>query len=260
VIPLSISLDHVGPIGRTVGDVAAILAAIAGYDPGDKGSVEIPVEDYVAALQKSIPPLRVGVPTEFFFDDLDREVASATTHALTGLAALGAEIREIELRVPTDRTLQSAESYAFHAQFAARSPELYQAETLRRVLTGKNISPETLLECRGELERARHEIASVFADVDLIVTPTTPIVAPTISELKLEPNLLRPRELVLLRNTRPINVWGLPAISVPCGLTEGGLPIGLQIIGPHWGETHMLQVAYAYERATAWHKRQPALW
>jgi aspartyl-tRNA(Asn)/glutamyl-tRNA(Gln) amidotransferase subunit A len=260
VIPLSISLDHVGPIGRTVGDVAAILAAIAGYDPGDKGSVEIPVEDYVAALQKSIPPLRVGVPTEFFFDDLDREVASATTHALTGLAALGAEIREIELRVPTDRTLQSAESYAFHAQFAARSPELYQAETLRRVLTGKNISPETLLECRGELERARHEIASVFADVDLIVTPTTPIVAPTISELKLEPNLLRPRELVLLRNTRPINVWGLPAISVPCGFTEGGLPIGLQIIGPHWGETRMLQVAYAYERATAWHKRQPALW
>ena len=138
--------------------------------------------------------------------------------------------------MPTDRTLQSAESYAFHAEFVARNPELYQPETLRRIRTGQNVSQEALLECRRELERARRDITSVFADVDVLVTPTTPIAAPTIAELKQNPDLLRPRELLLLRNTRPINVWGLPAISVPCGFTEGGLPIGLQIIGPHWGE------------------------
>ena len=257
VIPLAVSLDHVGPIGRTVADVAAILAAIAGFDAGDKASVNVPVEDYVAALGSGFQPLRVGVPREFFFDDLDKEVASATTHALSGLAALGAEIRDIELQVPTDRTLQSAESYAFHAQFVARDPGLYQPETLRRILTGQNVSPEALRACRHDLERARHEIAAVFADVDVLVTPTTPIVAPTVADLKLDPDLLRPRELVLLRNTRPINVWGLPAISVPCGFTEGGLPIGLQIVGPHWGESRVLQVAQAYEQATAWHKRQP---
>jgi aspartyl-tRNA(Asn)/glutamyl-tRNA(Gln) amidotransferase subunit A len=257
VIPLSVSLDHVGPIGRTVGDVAAILAAIAGYDAGDKASVDAPVDDYVAALQEDFRPLRIGVPRKFFFDDLDKEVASATTHALSGLAALGAEIRDIELQVSTDRTLQTGESYAVHAEFTARHPKLYQPETLRRILTGKNVSPEALLECRRELERARHEIASVFAEVDVLVTPTTPISAPTIAELKQDPELLRPRELLLLRNTRPINVWGLPAISVPCGFTDGGLPIGLQIIGPHWGEARVLQVAYAYEQATAWHKRQP---
>jgi aspartyl-tRNA(Asn)/glutamyl-tRNA(Gln) amidotransferase subunit A len=114
-----------------------------------------------------------------------------------------------------------------------------------------------LLECRRELERERREITSVFADVDVLATPTTPIPAPTIAELKQNPDLLRPRELLLLRNTRPINVWGLPAISVPCGFTEGGLPIGLQIVGPHWGEARVLQVAHAYEQATAWHKRQP---
>ena len=96
---------------------------------------------------------------------------------------------------------------------------------------------------------------AVFADVDVLVTPTTPIAAPAIAELKQNPDLLRPRELLLLRNTRPINVWGLPAISVPCGFTEAGLPIGLQIIGPHWGEARVLQVANAYEQATAWHKR-----
>lgn len=257
VIPLSVSLDHVGPIGRTVSDVAAILGAIAGYDAGDKASVNAPVDDYVAALKENFPPLRIGVPRKFFFDDLDKEVASATKHALSGLASLGAEIRDIELPVSTDRTLQSGESYAFHAQFADRTPELYQPETLRRILTGKNVTAEALLECHRDLERARREIASVFSDLDVLVTPTTPIPAPAIAELKQNPDHLRPRELLLLRNTRPINVWGLPAISVPCGFTEGGLPIGLQIIGPHWGEARVLQVAYAYEQATAWHKRQP---
>jgi aspartyl-tRNA(Asn)/glutamyl-tRNA(Gln) amidotransferase subunit A len=257
VIPLSTSLDHVGPLARTVADVAVIFAAIAGYDPGDKASVDVPVEDYVAALGKSLQPLRVGVPKEFFFEDLDAEVASAIDHALSGLAAMGAEIRDVDLTVPTDRTLQIAEAYAVHAEFVTRSPELYQPETRRRISTGQNVSPETRLECRRELEQARHDIVSVFTDVDVLVTPTTPISAPGIAELQKNPDLLRPRELLLLRNTRPVNVWGLPAISVPCGFTETGLPIGLQIIGPHWGETAVLRIAHAYEQATAWHKRQP---
>jgi aspartyl-tRNA(Asn)/glutamyl-tRNA(Gln) amidotransferase subunit A len=257
VIPLSISLDHVGPIGRTVADVAAILAAIAGYDPADKASVDVPLEDYGMILQKKSQPLRIGLPKKFFFEDLDPEVGSAIGHAVFGLAALGAEIRDIDVPVPTDRTLQSAEAYAFHAEFVARNPELYQPETLRRIRTGQNVSREALLEARRELERARRDIVPVFADVDVLLTPTTPIAAPTIAELKQNPDLLRPRELLLLRNTRPVNVWGLPAISIPCGFTETGLPIGLQIIAPHWGEARVLQVAHAYEQATAWHKRQP---
>jgi aspartyl-tRNA(Asn)/glutamyl-tRNA(Gln) amidotransferase subunit A len=258
VIPLSTSLDHVGPLGRTVADVAVIFAVIAGHDAADKTSANVPVEDDVAVLGKKFQPLRIGVPKKFFFEDLDGEVSSAMDHAVAGLAAMGAEIREIELQVPTDRTLQSAESYAFHAGFVARSPELYQPETLRRIRSGQNVSPDVLLRCRGELEQARRDIAAVFADVDVLVTPTTPIAAPAIAELKQNPDLLRPRELLLLRNTRPMNVWGLPAISVPCGFTEGGLPIGLQIIGPHWGEARILRVANAYEQATAWHKREPA--
>lgn len=257
VIPLSISLDHLGPIGRTVADVAAIFAAIAGYDPADKASVNVPLEDYVTILGRKFQPLRIGLPKEFFFEDLDPEVAAAIGHAVSGLAALGAEIRDIELPVPTDRRLQSAEAYAFHAEFVTRTPGLYQPETLRRIRTGQNVSPEALLDTRRELEQVRRDIVSVFADVDVLVTPTTPIVAPPIAELKQNPDLLRPRELLLLRNTRPVNVWGLPAISIPCGFTEAGLPIGLQIIGPHWGEARVLQVAHAYEQATAWHKRQP---
>jgi Asp-tRNA(Asn)/Glu-tRNA(Gln) amidotransferase A subunit family amidase len=257
VFPLSVSLDHVGPIARTVADAAILLHALAGHDKKDKTSAEFAVEDYVAALGKDVKGMRIGIPRKFFFEDLDPEVASAMTHALSGMASLGAELREIELQVPTDRTLQSGESYVVHAEFVARNPELYQPETLRRIRTGENISRESLAECHQELQRLRREIAATFTDLDLLVMPTTPIPAPTIDELKQNPELLRPRELVLLRNTRPINVWGLPAISVPCGFTAAGLPIGLQIVGPHWGEGKVLQLAHAYEQATAWHKREP---
>jgi aspartyl-tRNA(Asn)/glutamyl-tRNA(Gln) amidotransferase subunit A len=257
VVPLSASLDHVGPIARTVADVAVMLQVIAGFDAKDKAGVDVPVEDYIAGLEQGLKPLRVGVPRKLFFEDLDADVASAMKHALSGLTMMGADLRDLDLPVPTDRTLQSAESYAFHAEFVARSPELYQPETLRRIRTGENVSPERIKECRRELERARRDIAAIFADVDLLVTPTTPIPAPAIAELKQNPDLLRPRELLLLRNTRPINVWGLPAISIPCGFTPSGLPIGLQIIGPHWGEAKVLQLAHAYEQATAWHKREP---
>jgi len=262
VIPLSISLDHVGPIARTVADAAVIFQAIAGFDAKDKASVDAPVEDYIVALEKKLKPLRIGVPRKFFFEELDADVASAINHALSGLTAMGAELRDLELRgleLPgvTDRTLQKGEAYAFHAEFVARTPELYQPETLRRIRTGDNVSPQKILECRRELERARREIATTFADVDVLVTPTTPIPAPLIAELKQNPELLRPRELLLLRNTRPINVWGLPAISIPCGFTPAGLPIGLQIVGPRWGEATVLQLAHAYEQATTWHKREP---
>lgn len=258
VIPLSTSLDHVGPIARTVADAAIIFQAIAGFDEKDKATADVPVEDYVAALGETLRPVRIGVPRSLFFDDLNAEVASAISHALTGLASLGAELRDIERTDSTDRTLQSAEAYAFHAEYVARSPELYQPETLRRIRTGENVSHEEVLKCRRELERIRRDIATTFLNLDVLVTPTTPIPAPIIRELKQNPDLLRPRELLLLRNTRPANVWGLPAISIPCGFTAAGLPIGLQIIGPHWGEAKVVQLAQAYEQATAWHKREPS--
>lgn len=258
VIPLSTSLDHVGPIARTVADAAVIFQAIAGFDEKDKATADVPVEDYVAALGETLRPVRIGVPRSLFFDDLNAEVASAINHALTGLASLGAELRDIERTDSTDRTLQSAEAYAFHAEYVARSPELYQPETLRRIRTGENVSHEEVLKCRRELERIRRDIATTFLNLDVLVTPTTPIPAPIIRELKQNPDLLRPRELLLLRNTRPANVWGLPAISIPCGFTAAGLPIGLQIIGPHWGEAKVVQLAQAYEQATAWHKREPS--
>jgi aspartyl-tRNA(Asn)/glutamyl-tRNA(Gln) amidotransferase subunit A len=259
VIPLSLSLDHIGPIARTVSDAAVMLQVIAGHDANDPLSAAMPVPDYVAGLRDGVKHLRIGLPRKFFYADLDPEIASAVEQAIGVLRTLGRDLSEIEIEVPTDRTLQTAEAYAYHAESASRSPELYQPETLRRIRRGEDISAAEVERRRRELKHIRSEVHKIFEGVDVLVTPTTPVPAGAIDELKKDPDLLRPHELMLLRNTRPVNVWGLPAISVPCGFTTVGLPIGLQIIGPQWREDTVLKLAYAYEQATDWHKRSPGL-
>jgi Asp-tRNA(Asn)/Glu-tRNA(Gln) amidotransferase A subunit family amidase len=249
IFPLSKSYDHAGPITRTVADAAIVLQAIAGQDKKSK--------DFVQALNAPLPKsLRIVVPRAFFFDDIDPEVSLAIEEALKVLSTFG-KLQEVELPVPTDRTLQAAESYAVHAEFVSRSPELYQPETLRRIQNGANISSEQIARGRHELEHQREAMGAFFANIDFLITPTVPIPAPLIFKLLEDPDLLRPTELVLLRNTRPFNVGGSPAISVPCGFTKTGLPIGLQIAGPSGGEASVLQLAHAYEQRTEWHKCKP---
>jgi aspartyl-tRNA(Asn)/glutamyl-tRNA(Gln) amidotransferase subunit A len=250
VIPLSWSLDHVGPLAATVGDAAAVLQVIAGYDAGDLCSSDVPVADYVSGLGDSTKGLRVGIPRAYFYDDLDDEVGGAVEQALAVIGTLVAEMRDMQIEVSSDRTVQAAESFAYHAEKVAKTPELYQAETLRRIRSGEKISAADYIQRRRELDQERRRAHDFFADVDLLVTPTIRIPAPAIADLKKDPAALRPAELALLRNTRPLNVWGLPAVSVPCGFTKSGLPIGLQIAGPHWREDLVLRLAYAYERAT----------
>jgi Asp-tRNA(Asn)/Glu-tRNA(Gln) amidotransferase A subunit family amidase len=251
VVPLSPSLDHVGPLALTVADAALMLDAIADAPQGQP--------TFSAALKENPRPLRVGVPRQFFFEDLDVEVAAAAQEALRVIATCSASMVEISLPVNPDRTLQAAESYGYHKPFVEASPELYDPETLRRIRSGQAINPPQREQALRELEQARGEIVALFRAVDVLITPTTPIPAPNLKELQDHPDLLRPRELLLLRNTRPANVWGLPAISLPCGFTNTGLPIGLQIIGAPWQETSILRLAYAYEQATAWHQRQPRI-
>ncbi len=256
VIPLSPSLDHVGPLAATVADAAIVLQAIAGYDAADITMSDVPVTDYVSAMKEGVKSLRVGVPRTYFFDELDSEVASAMDHALRAVETMVANVREVTLDISTDRSVQAAESYAYHSENVAKYSDLYQPETLRRIRTGEEVSAAEYIRRRRELEEARQNIHAEFAEVDLLVTPTTPMAAPAIADLRVNAEALRPAELKLLRNTRPFNVWGLPAISVPCGFTQGGLPIGLQIAGPPWREELVLRLAHAYEQATAWHKRR----
>jgi aspartyl-tRNA(Asn)/glutamyl-tRNA(Gln) amidotransferase subunit A len=263
VIPLSWSLDHVGPMAATVGDAAAVLQVIAGYDSLDVGSVDAPVADYVSAASSapgdSAKKLRIGVPRAYFYDELDDEVRAAVEQALVLIKTLVADVRDVRIEVTTDRTVQAAESYAYHADKVAQLAELYQPETLRRIQRGAEISAAEYIQRRRELDKERRRAHELFAEVDVLVTPTTPIPAPAIADLKKDPDALRPAEIVLLRNTRPFNVWGLPAISVPCGFTKDGLPIGLQIAGPHWREDLVLRLAQAYESETRWRERRLAV-
>ena len=240
IIPLSQSLDHVGPITRCVEDSAIVLNSIADTET-----------NYRDSLRRDISEFVIGVPRRFFFDDLDADVARRVEQAIDDFRRIGATVRDIELPVSTDRTLQSYESYAYHRDKVAMSPELYQPETLRRIKSGERITEAQYQAALRELRNDRAEMADKFREIDVLVTPTTPVPAPRISDLISDQALLRPAELLLLRNTRPVNVWGLPAISVPCGFTSAGLPIGLQIIGPRLGEVKLLQAAYAYEQQAA---------
>ena len=239
IIPLSHSLDHAGPITRTVEDAAILLDAVT--EPSTKCR---------EALQQGIEQFVVGIPRQYFFEDLHPEVAAAVERAIVQLTALASGIRELNLAVDEDRTLQSAEAYAYHRERIAASPEVYQPETLRRIRSGKRFTASEYQSALESLRQVRREIVGKFEEVDVLVMPTTPIPAPRIADLIENPSLLRPTELFLLRNTRPVNVWGLPAISVPCGFTKEGLPIGLQIVGPPGGEAKVLRAAHTYEKFT----------
>jgi aspartyl-tRNA(Asn)/glutamyl-tRNA(Gln) amidotransferase subunit A len=256
VIPLSSSLDHVGPLTTSVYDAALMLQVLSESDH-DSADPCVDTPSLVAALDEPPPNLRIGIPRDFFFDDLHPEIAAATEKAIEHFRDLNADIREVKLEISTDRTLASAEAYAYHQEFLARSPQLYQPATLARIQAGTNISADDVLRARRDLQASRDAIRKIFDEVDVLLTPTVPIPPPVIADLLKRPEDLRPQELIMLRNTRPFNVWGIPAISVPCGFTRDGLPIGVQLAAAPWREDLLLQAAHAYEQATGWHNEMP---
>jgi aspartyl-tRNA(Asn)/glutamyl-tRNA(Gln) amidotransferase subunit A len=259
VVPLSWSLDHVGPMCRTVADTAVVLRAIAGYDPLDANSVDAAVPDYMKALSQKVSAFRIGIPRAIFYEGLDPEIEHTTTAALQVLRRLTASMRDIEL--PTYRTLPvvAAEAYAFHAPYFTKTPELYQSLTRQRLEGGSRISASAYIEGRRELDRLRRAVAAVFLNIDLLVTPTTSILPERVEEAANPPVPAPGGVAPSLRNTQPFDIYGLPTISIPCGFSRAGLPIGLQISGPHLGESQVLALAHAFEQATEWHRRAPGV-
>ena len=258
VVPLASSYDHVGPLAMSVYDAALMLQVLSDYDSPNPCAGK-PVPSLISAFDELPANLRIGIPRAFFFDDLDPEVADVIEKAIQIFADLHAEIRDLSLEVPTDRTLVSAEAYAYHKSLGERSPELYQPATLARIQSGADITAEEALRASRELQASRHDIQEIFDKIDVLLTPTVPIPPPSIADLRAHPDDLRAREIMMLRNTRPFNVWGIPTISVPCGFTKSGLPIGLQLASAPWRGIVLLQAAHAYEQATAWHKQRPEM-
>jgi aspartyl-tRNA(Asn)/glutamyl-tRNA(Gln) amidotransferase subunit A len=258
VVPLSWSLDHIGPMCRRVADAAVMLQAIAGYDPLDTNSLVAPVPDYWRALRQKTSSLRLGIPRAVFYENLDPEIESAIRSALEVLRGLTASTRDVELPRYSTLPVVGAEAYAYHAPYFTKTPQLYQPMTRRRLEAGSKVSAADYIEGRRELDRLRRAVGGVFSNVDLLITPSTPNLPATIKEAVDDAGTPPAGGVALsLRNTQPFDIYGLPTISIPCGFSRSGLPIGMQITGPRLGEPAVLALAYAYEQATDWHKRTP---
>jgi Asp-tRNA(Asn)/Glu-tRNA(Gln) amidotransferase A subunit family amidase len=235
-------------MARTVVDAALLLQVLA-----PEGA-----PDYAAALALDSSSLRIGVLRANFYDGLHPEVERSVDAALAVLERLSASQQAVEFGVSLDaintlsNLLTKTEAYAYHREHVAATPELYQAETLRRIHAGAEVDAETYSAAVRELGEVRLSVIRLFDTVDVLVTPTVPAPPFKIAELLADPETLRSKEQLTLRNTRAFNVLGLPTVSIPCGRTSAGLPIGMQITGAPGAEATVLRLAAAYERETNW--------
>lgn len=263
--PLAWSMDHPGPMVRTVEDAAITMNVIAGHDPRDVASVDVPVPDYTAALTGDVNGLRIGTPRQFFDAPLDPEVRQSVNAALRHLESLGAVVEEVDFPEFNDAaaistTMLMAEASAcFRDLLASDGEQLYEPVRLR-LEAGMFISAADYLRAqqgRAVFDRAARRI---LQDVDLIAGPTEPVTAPPLLQQRV---LAGEQEIgtvaALTQYTRPYNITGFPAISVPCGFSSEGLPIGLQLAGRPFDEETVLRAAHAYEQSTEWHTRRPPI-
>ena len=252
VIVLSWTLDHVGPMCKSVEDVALMLNVIAGYDEREPTSVDAPVPEYTRALKLPTSKLRLGIPRTPFYDSLDNEVARAVESANTVLKKLTASTTDVTLPPSGNpAVIWGAEAYAYHSPWFNEAPEKYQPGTRASLQGSADAKAWQYAQARRDVDVMRREIKKTFGTVDLLITPT----------MKTPPALLTAPGGGAAggNNNSAFDVFGLPSISVPCGFTASGLPIGLQITGAHWAESTVLALAYAYEQATDWHTRRPRL-
>ncbi len=263
VIPLAPSLDHVGPICRCVEDAALVLEAIAGADPRDPFSTGVCGERFTRSIRKGLQGLRIGIPRQYFFDRVQKEVRHGVHAAILLLEQNGAEIREVELKNMGETAvlagkITGAEALPYHFQWMKKRPTAYGADVRIRLDESAGISALEYLQALHLRRAYAREFEQSLRSVDLLAVPTLPVSAPRLEQTEVP--LGRYREnvrLALLRLTRPGNLTGLPALTVPCGLTPEHLPIGMQLIGKSFGEETILRAAYAFEQITPWHEIFP---
>jgi aspartyl-tRNA(Asn)/glutamyl-tRNA(Gln) amidotransferase subunit A len=264
-MPLSQSLDTVGPLAQTVEDCALLLGLMAGADPDDPTASTLPVPDYMEATRRSIKGLRIGVPTAFYVDDLDPEVARVLDGTIAVLRQEGAEIVHVEL--PDQRQLTAAcqlvlatEAAALHKRWMIERPQDYGPQVLMRLQNGLAIPGVSYLEAMRWRGPALAAYLAAVTGTDAVLAPVAPVPAPTIAESDVgnsdgaEAVIQR-----LTRFTRPVNYLGLPSLSIPSGFTKSGLPVGMQLIGRSFDEATLLRIGAAFQRATDFHALVPKL-
>jgi aspartyl-tRNA(Asn)/glutamyl-tRNA(Gln) amidotransferase subunit A len=265
VLPLAWSMDHVGPMTRTVADSALMLGAMAGYDPADASSSVLPVPDYLGALTGEVKGLRVGLLRGFFLDGATPVVRAAVEAAAATLAGAGAVVDEVNLEqvrvvAAASTAIVGSEALAYHAERLRTRAADYDPDVARRLRQGVFIGGAHYVRAQQVRALVRDEVDAALARRDVLLAPSTPIAAPGVDERRAElgdgPADVRS---ALIRFTRPFNLSGHPACSVPCGFTDGGLPIGMQLVGRPFDEVTVLRAADAFQRLTDFHLRRPVL-
>ncbi|MBM3946258.1 MAG: amidase, partial [SAR202 cluster bacterium] len=265
VVPLAWSLDHVGPLTRTVEDAAIVLNTIAGYDPKDPTSSRRQVPDYTLRLDDPVIGLAVGVPSAPFWEPVEADVAKAVREALEVLKSLGARLIEVDFPYADQVSgLQTAvilsEAAAYHMRWMRERPQDYAPAIVTRLRQGAVIPAVDYLNAQRGRAILRDAVRDLLRRVDVLATPTVPIVAPKMGQTVMSVGAVEVQATrVLTRNVSPFNLLGLPALSVPCGFDGQGLPIGLQIAGRPFEEETVLRVGHAYQKATKWHARTPSM-
>ena len=255
VVPSAYSMDTIGPIARTVQDAAALLQVIAGYDPLDAITAHDPVPGYSRSLGLPINELRIGIPRQYFFEQLHPDVSSAVEEAIRLLRSKVREVRDVSLprMHEAENGDYDVELYHYQKPFFDKSPELYHPWSQRHLNQMKKVDAVAYIETLKRIRECRRDIQRVFDSVDVLVLPTMREPAPLIAETIAETHRRPPG------NTSAFNHFGIPALTLPCGFSKDGMPIGLQIAGPAFREPVVLQVAYAYQQSTDWHRRTPVI-
>jgi aspartyl-tRNA(Asn)/glutamyl-tRNA(Gln) amidotransferase subunit A len=262
-MPLSWSLDHLGPMARTVRDAALMLQVIAGHDPRDGTSSRRPVGDLLAALERPPAGLRVALPENYYFDGVAAAARAAVEEAAGVLAGLGVRVHTLRLPDPAvladvANVLARSESAAIHARVVRDRPHELGAAVRSRLEVGFHISAHDYLQAgRLRARLAREFVAEVFAETDAVLAPAIPEPPPALDAVTdgAVDEIVR-RMGRFSRLTRPFNALGLPAVALPCGMVPDGRPLGLQIVGRPFDEATVLRLAHAYEQATGWHRRR----
>jgi aspartyl-tRNA(Asn)/glutamyl-tRNA(Gln) amidotransferase subunit A len=255
VFPLSWSLDHVGPITRTVEDNALMLNVLTGHDPEDPYSVDHPAEDFARYLQRGLRGAGIGLPTSFYFDQVDEEVGVLVREAMEVFRSLGAQVREVEIPNLVDtlhaqRLILGAEAYAVHEERLETEPEMFDEEVCTRLMDGERPRAYRYANARRRGVLATDEFDHALQGVDVLLTPTLPIVATEIGQREVSiGDYEESVRSALTRYTGPTDLTGHPSLSIPCGTTASGLPVGLQLIGRHFDEATLYRFGHAYEEA-----------
>jgi aspartyl-tRNA(Asn)/glutamyl-tRNA(Gln) amidotransferase subunit A len=265
-MPLSWSMDHIGPMARTVRDVTLLLEVIAGGDPEDATASARDVPGYLSTLERPIRGLRVALADNYYFDGVTPEVARAVSDMRAVFERLGARVGALRLPDPqvihdVSGIVARAESAAIHARILRERPHELQPAVRARLEVGMRIPAHDYLQAlRLRARLAREFIREVFEEADLVIAPATPTPAPALAEVTAgDGEAVAARMGRFARLTRPWNGLGLPVLAVPCGFAGSGLPIGAQLIGRPFDEATVLRAGHAYEQATEWHRRRPAL-